>query len=520
MQEAKRIMASKGVAISLVKQNGKEIEYTSGIHILKNWVLTHGILLKPKIEKDKKFSDFISTLPPGEIVNLSGREDHLKVQVKLCRKISKSSTQNTEVKSLNGVVVSLWSCPSLIDSLTKLYSSTDLSETFDRLNRILLPIILVIYLNKKDENVNIVNECSVENIHKMLDYFCDSQLSQQIPEKGDDVEIESTPFGNTVFINSISKGIVSNVLGIDKCVMLTDIHAIPGCEGGLVYSTNGKDGSRVIYGMVIAPLSLCRSEWVNYTFVACLLPCLKRLLRKQEDKKTLKINQENFNIIDSLNKCVVLIYCGSEWGSGILLDRGTGTILTCSHVIDKAPNRRIKVGFSRKNLSSQSMKIQWAELIYRTPKGVPYDIAILKVDPKEISSAIKPLKIGNSLVLRGESVISAGYPFLCSNLPTITRGNISNVSSCMLQTTCYVQSGNSGGPIIRPTTGELLGITVCNVITSTTRYPRLNMGVPATVLIDPINEYIKTNRVQALDILMSYDENVVRTWNCLLPSKI
>lgn len=97
-------------------------------------------------------------------------------------------------------------------------------------------------------------------------------------------------------------------------------------------------------------------------------------------------------------------------------------------------------------------------------------------------------------LILGESVICAGYPFLCSNLPTITRGNISNVSSCMLQTTCYVQSGNSGGPIIRPNTGELLGITVCNVITSTTRYPRLNMGIPATVLIDPINEYIKTNR--------------------------
>lgn len=54
------------------------------------------------------------------------------------------------------------------------------------------------------------------------------------------------------------------------------------------------------------------------------------------------------------------------------------------------------------------MKIQWAELIYRTPKGVPYDIAVLKVDPKEISSAIKPLKIGNSLVLRG-TYISYGY---------------------------------------------------------------------------------------------------------------
>lgn len=49
--------------------------------------------------------------------------------------------------------------------------------------------------------------------------------------------------------------------------------------------------------MVIAPMTLCRSEWVNYTFVACLLPCLKKLLRKQEPKNNfLMINQQNTDI--------------------------------------------------------------------------------------------------------------------------------------------------------------------------------------------------------------------------------
>ena len=35
---------------------------------------------------------------------------------------------------------------------------------------------------------------------------------------------------------------------------------------------------RYTCGMVIAPLSWCRGEWVDYTFAAALLPCLQRLL--------------------------------------------------------------------------------------------------------------------------------------------------------------------------------------------------------------------------------------------------
>lgn len=31
----------------------------------------------------------------------------------------------------------------------------------------------------------------------------------------------------------------------------------------------------------------------------------------------------------------MLIRCGAEWGSGILLDKKTGTILTCSHVVSQ-----------------------------------------------------------------------------------------------------------------------------------------------------------------------------------------
>ncbi|XP_057328307.1 peroxisomal leader peptide-processing protease isoform X2 [Microplitis mediator] len=513
-------MEPKSVAISLVEKNSFETEHTSGIQISKDWILAPGTLLKSKIERDKNLLDFISALPSGKMTKSLIREENLQVQVQSCAMTSESSREITEIKSTSGSIAGLWSCPLLADSLANLYPSKSLNENFERLNKLLLPIFLVVRLDREDAKVDNVNECSVTDICEILSHFFDSHLSGENYKRGDDVQVESTPFGNPVFMNSVSKGIVSNVLGVNKCIMLTDANAIPGCEGGLVYAT-AENGSRVIYGMVIAPMTLCRSEWVNYTFVACLLPCLKKLLRKQEPKNNfLMINRQNTDITDLLDKSVVLIYCGSEWGSGILLDRDTGTILTCSHVIDQAPNRRIKVVFSHKDTSHGSKKSQWAKLIYRTPKGVPYDIAVIKVDPLEISNYMQPLKIRNTAAVKGENVISAGFPFLYTNLPTITHGNISNVSSHMLQTTCYVQSGTSGGPIIRPNTGELLGIIVCNVITFNTLYPRINMAIPATIFSDPINEYIKTDRVQVLDTLMTQDKDAIRMWNCFLHSKI
>jgi hypothetical protein len=37
--------------------------------------------------------------------------------------------------------------------------------------------------------------------------------------------------------------------------------------------------------------------------------------------------------VEILDKGVVLVRCGINWGAGILVDRNTGTFLTCSHVV-------------------------------------------------------------------------------------------------------------------------------------------------------------------------------------------
>ena len=97
---------------------------------------------------------------------------------------------------------------------------------------------------------------------------------------------------------------------------------------------------------------------------------------------------------------------------------------------------------------------------------------------------------------------TAGFPFFSSSLPTISRGNVSRSLACMLQTTCCVQSGASGGPVVRWSTGKMLGMVVCNAISSSNAalYPRLNMAIPTSVLKGPLEEYLRTNGKHLLEL--------------------
>ncbi|KAK0163656.1 hypothetical protein PV327_007317 [Microctonus hyperodae] len=501
VQNKKGEMTPINVSISAVEDNINDIHGISGIRISNDWILTHGMLLNSKIIHNTELFNVISALVPGELTHLPQSLNQIdfrvRIQTRSWTEMTTAIVSTTTVKQtnkekgpneyykifekVNGSIIYIWRCPLLTDTLENLFYAW--------------------------------------KIYKILSHLIDDTICLQNPTRGALIEIESTPFGNPIFIDSISQGIVSNVLGTNNCVMLTDANAAPGCEGGPVYLID-QEKSRVICGMVIAPLSWCRSEWVYYTFVACIIPCLRRLLKKWKNIKNVNGIVEQ-KLTDQLDRGVVLIRCGAEWGSGILLDRDTGTILTCSHVVNEAANKRIRVIFHCNTIDNYSGMLNiWAKLIYRTPNGQPYDVAVLKVDSKKINCALNTLKIGDCNVQRGELVMSAGFPFFSSTLPTITRGNVSNVSAYMLQTTCCIQSGASGGPIVRFDTGELLGMVVCNVISSNTLYPRLNMALPAAVFKDPINEYIKTGDVSALTSLSTHDIAVLRTWNFHLSSKI
>ena len=100
-----------------------------------------------------------------------------------------------------------------------------------------------------------------EQLQSLLSHFfvlqLDDWVSQnQEPPKiypsnrlhlGDPVIARSTPFGvlsAPVFMNSLSKGVISNLAGADNCLLLTDARCIPGGEGGAIYW--GSDVTRLV----------------------------------------------------------------------------------------------------------------------------------------------------------------------------------------------------------------------------------------------------------------------------------
>lgn len=98
----------------------------------------------------------------------------------------------------------------------------------------------------------------------------------------------------------------------------------------------------------------------------------------------------------------------------------------------------------------------------------------------------------------GEPVIAAGFSLFSENdnvQPTVTRGIVTHVSNpvAVLQTSCCIQSGASGGALFR-CTGDLVGIISCNVMDTSSKalFPRINMAVPASVLAEPLNAFLRT----------------------------
>ena len=99
----------------------------------------------------------------------------------------------------------------------------------------------------------------------------------------------------------------------------------------------------------------------------------------------------------------------------------------------------------------------------------------------------------------GDSVWAAGYPTFRAQFDNdlvVTRGVVSRVTrpAHALATTCCIQSGQSGGPLLRPDDLAILGMVVSNAkdAHSGAVHPRINLAVPATALRQPIQQYLRT----------------------------
>jgi S1-C subfamily serine protease len=142
-------------------------------------------------------------------------------------------------------------------------------------------------------------------------------------------------------------------------------------------------------------------------------------------------------------------------GSGFLID-SDGHIVTNDHVVEGATQYRVRFGASGEPIV--------AKLLGTDPSA---DLALLKIDPKDIGQDVQPLALGASKGLRpGDEAIAIGSPFGLQG--TVTSGIVSGLSrtirapngfsiSGAVQTDAAINPGNSGGPLL-DSQGRVIGV--------------------------------------------------------------
>ena len=168
---------------------------------------------------------------------------------------------------------------------------------------------------------------------------------------------------------------------------------------------------------------------------------------------------------------VVTIKTDFGIGSGFIISEN-GYILTNNHVIQSA--EKIEVVFDN-GFSFEAKMIR---------ANAEKDVALLKMQ----GSGFKPLVLNptDELASTGSEVIAIGTPENIKLGQTVTKGIVSGKreldEKIFLQTDVAINSGNSGGPLINTTTGEVIGIVAAKIKAK---------GVEGLGFAIPISEAIK-----------------------------
>ena len=148
---------------------------------------------------------------------------------------------------------------------------------------------------------------------------------------------------------------------------------------------------------------------------------------------------------------------GTGSGTGFIIDRDKGWILTNAHVVNRSPSTvEIAVG---------DTESEWiaADRIYVDNH---LDIALVKVVPDKLPDDAMAAKLGCAQTVRqGETIVAYGHPIHLNF--TATRGIVSSVrtlgSQEFVQMDANINPGNSGGPLLAVASAEVIGINTLNV---------------------------------------------------------
>ncbi|XP_059026024.1 peroxisomal leader peptide-processing protease [Mustela lutreola] len=334
-----------------------------------------------------------------------------------------------------------------------------------------------------------------------------------------------SPFGAfcpDIFLNTLSRGVLSNATGP---LLLTDARCLPGTEGGGVFAAQP---AGTLVALVAAPLCWKAREWVGLTLLCAAAPLLRAaraaLGRLGPGPRALAalLPQEmgapwGLPLRDPgppWAAAAVLVECGTVWGSGVAV--APRLVVTCRHVAPREASRVLVRATPPKSATI------WGHVVFATQETCPYDIALVSLE-EDLHDV--PLPVLAEHFQEGEAVSVVGFGIFghaCG--PSVTSGILSAVvrvdgRPVMLQTTCAVHGGSSGGPLFSTRTGDLLGIVASNTRDNNTgaTYPHLNFSIPVSVLQPALWWYRQTGDLDGLRQLDGATEPVKVVWRLQRP---
>ncbi|XP_065495105.1 peroxisomal leader peptide-processing protease [Caloenas nicobarica] len=336
--------------------------------------------------------------------------------------------------------------------------------------------------------------------------------------KGEGLLACGSPFGALcpdLFLNTLSKGVVSNTAGEENALLLTDARCLPGTEGGGAFLPSAA-GSRLV-AVIAASFCWKGAEWVGLTLL-CSLAAILRSSAGVLDAAGVAVPPVPGRVAavqaaggqDPLG-WVALVECGGTWGSGVLLS--PRLLLTCRHVVEAGDPLCVTPAPG----PSRAATVLSGHLVFATEESSPFDVAVVEL--QDSVPGFVPPRPAHAF-LPGEEVSVMGFGALgraCG--PSVTAGVLSAVVTVagrpvMLQTTCAVHGGSSGGPLVSSHSGHLLGIVASNTrdASAGTTYPHLNFCVPITILQPLIARYRRTRDPSAFAELNRAGEGVRAAW--------
>ncbi|XP_064518159.1 peroxisomal leader peptide-processing protease isoform X2 [Pseudopipra pipra] len=190
-----------------------------------------------------------------------------------------------------------------------------------------------------------------------------------------------TPFGDAcpeLFLNTLSRGVVSNLAGEENALVLTDARCLPGTEGGAAF-VPAPGGPRVV-AVIAASLCWKGAEWVGLTLL-CSLAAILRGSAAVLGEAGVAVPPVPAWVAavpagggrDPLG-WTALVECGATWGSGVLL--APRMLLTCRHVVEARTPLRVTPAAG----PGRDAAVLRGRVVFATEESSPFDVAVVELE--------------------------------------------------------------------------------------------------------------------------------------------